>query len=43
MGVKSLLVSELLHDLEITGTPVIVEIIGIPVIHTFPTIKTNPI
>jgi len=34
MHVKSLLVSKFLHNLEITGTPVIVEITGIPVIHT---------
>ena len=34
MHVKPLLVSKFLHNLEITGTPVIVEITGIPVIHT---------
>ena len=34
MHVKPLLVSKFLQNLEITGTPVIVEITGIPVIHT---------
>ena len=34
MNVKSLLISKYLQNLKITGTPVIVEITGIPVIHT---------
>ena len=39
MHVKSLLVSKFLHNLEITGTPVIVEITGIPFIHTLCAMK----
>jgi len=41
MHVKSLLVSKFLHNIEITGTPVIVEITGIPVIHTLAVIKNE--
>ena len=37
MHVKSLLVSKYLQNLEITGTLVILEITGIPVIHTLGT------